>query len=194
MTIKTHGAATLFHASAGLRGATNDVETLFSRFHWHKEGAERHLQTTAQNQKMEAAWRAFCRLFDRVVYAAGGRREGCTWLLFGAEITAETLWDHLFEQQFHDPRYSAYTPEAFLTQPYGRSAHNQMRLAALLNARTLPGAIPRKRDELPAPGGKMLQTAWQEQQEEKESRSKAWADWENQDNPSVIDDDDEIPF
>jgi hypothetical protein len=172
MAIKTH---------ADLRKAIEEIETLFHRFHWQQEGARWHIGTKTQYHKAEAAWRNFCRALDRVVHAAGGYRGGCTWYLFGSEIHAKTLWENPFTagndiiRDFIDPKT-------------GRTAHNKMKYATLMTGNgPLPDPKPYKGLSLPAPGGRELQA-------ETDRVQKAWADWENQDNPSVIEDDDGIPF
>jgi hypothetical protein len=172
MAIKTH---------ADLRKAIEEVETLFHRFHWQQEGARWHIRTTTQKSKADAAWRALCRSLDRVVHAAGGHRDGCTWHLFGSKIHAKSLYEDLFTNGSH-------TVRDFIHSKTRRSAHNQMKYAALMNGKgLLPDPRSNKGLDLPAPGGRELQA-------EAERVRKAWADWENQDNPSVIDDDDGIPF
>jgi hypothetical protein len=95
------------------------------------------------------AWRNLCRTLDRVVHAAGGHRDGCTWHFQGQELTAEAL----FCSQIGDT-----TVSGFLFGE-GRPAHTRLRLAAFWrapNPRLPKGTRPSK--DLPAYGGEILES------------------------------------
>lgn len=184
----------------------NDAYTktihLLDRFHWQKEGFDHHFRTPTQAKKMHTAWQQFCRAFDRLIYAAGGHRDGCTWWLFGNAISAKDFWDDWFSP--HHPN----GVRTFFEEPKKRTAHNEMRYLAWTQ---VWGALPDPKEpkglDLPAPGGEVLTAYWETHQREKEEERRAqWEthcekqqpsarqDHNNQDNPSVIDDDDEVPF
>jgi hypothetical protein len=179
----------------------NDAYTktihLLDRFHWQKEGFEHHFRTRTQAKKMHTAWQQFCRAFDRLIYAAGGHRDGCTWWLFGNDISAKDFWDDWFSP--HHPN----GVRTFFEEPKKRTAHNEMRYLAWTR---VWGPLPDPKEpnglDLPAPGGEILIGEWEQRQRERtkevQTRRDIQADSETKqpegDDPSVIDDDDEIPF
>jgi hypothetical protein len=82
---------------------------------------------------VETCWRDLCRTLDRVVYAAGGHRDHLTWHLFGATLTAETLWSQEDADTMDDTNL-----DGFLFSGEGRSAHGQLALKAFWHNRVQP--------------------------------------------------------
>ena len=98
-----------------------------------------------------ACWRNLCRTLDRVVYAAGGHRDHLTWHLFGATLTAESLWNQEDAATMDDTNL-----DGFLFSGEGRSAHGQLALAAFWQTRVqpLPPLPSNAYPPLPAPEGR----------------------------------------
>jgi hypothetical protein len=132
-----------------LRAAAEKMATHAERFQNFRAIFDYALASSGMMGKVFPAWRNLCRTLDRVVYAAGGHRDGCTWHLQGQDLTAEAL----FRSQIGDT-----TVSGFLFGE-GRPAHTRLRLAAFWCAPTarLPkGTRPSK--DLPAYGGAILES------------------------------------
>jgi hypothetical protein len=139
MTIKTH---------ADLRAAARRATTLSVD---HQYLTVDLIHDNCTEDDVEACWRDLCRTIDRVVYAAGGYRDHLTWHLFGATLTAESLWNQEDANTMDDTNL-----DAFFFSPEGRSAHGQLALTAFWQNRVQPlpvlpnGQYP----ALPAPEGR----------------------------------------
>jgi hypothetical protein len=156
MPIKTH---------TDLRKAARPAITLFEQFHWKEEEYSIYTDTLTQWTKVQSAWRNFCRALDRVVYAAGGHREGCTWHLIGTEITAATLWNS-------DSQVTHLVEDFLFSQDDRSTAHAKMRIAAFWANRVapLPKAQDRKGLVLPAAYGDVLQSVINERARAEQDR------------------------
>jgi hypothetical protein len=135
---------------ADLRTAANKVAALTQRFQDRKTVFDNGLAGSVEMGKVFPAWRNLCRTLDRVVYAAGGHRDGCTWHFQGQDLTAQAL----FRSQVGDT-----TVSGFLFGD-GQPAHTRLRLAAFWYDATARLPKPRHRapTDLPAYRGQMLES------------------------------------
>ncbi len=140
MAIKTH---------ADLRNAAEQTVRLSEQFRHKREVYDRIIVPWREKRKAYPAWRNLCRTLDRVVYAAGGHRDCCTWHFLGQDLTAEAL----FQIQADDS-----TLPHFLFGG-GQSAHTRLRIAAFWASTytSLPKQHQRPPTDLPEYGGQMLE-------------------------------------
>lgn len=97
------------------------VEVQYLQIEWHDEKYGERCETVATTLKN--TWQRLTLLVDRLVYAAGGHRDGSTWHLCGASLTAQALWDQTYadgEPPIGD-QMDDTNLEMFLFGQYGRS-------------------------------------------------------------------------
>jgi hypothetical protein len=97
------------------------AEIQYLQIEWEDEKYGARCEATAA--AMKRTWARLIPLVDRVVYAAGGHREGTTWHLCGATLNAQDLYDQEDVEglpPIHEGMDNTNL-EPFLFDRYGRS-------------------------------------------------------------------------